>query len=64
MNSQDNLLEALIRELGMTHCPACQIPISPATVQVGWDYDPTAYPFGPLTWLKARHNILALRHFW
>jgi hypothetical protein len=51
MNSQDTPLEALIRELGMPRCSSCQTPIAPATVQVGWTYHPTAYPYGPLTWL-------------
>jgi hypothetical protein len=54
MPPQDEPLAALLRALGMTHCPACQTPISPATVQVGWDHRPADYPYGPLTWLVCR----------
>jgi hypothetical protein len=51
MSPQDNALEALIRELGVTHCPSCQTPITPTTVKVGWDHHPSDYSYGPVTWL-------------
>jgi hypothetical protein len=57
MNIQEDGLEALLRELGMTHCPDCQTPITLATVQVGWDHRPADYPFGPLTWLVCRARV-------
>ena len=47
MNPQDNPRDALIRELGLTHCPACQTPITSATVEVGWDHRPVVH-LGPL----------------
>jgi RNase P subunit RPR2 len=51
MSPQDDPRAALIRELGVTHCPQCQTPITPATVRVGWEHHPQDYPFGPVTWL-------------
>jgi hypothetical protein len=57
MNPKDDALEALIRELGMIHCPACQTPLTPATVQVGWEHHPRDYPFGPVTWLVCRARV-------
>jgi hypothetical protein len=57
MNSHDDALEALIRELGVTHCPACQTPITSATVQVGWEHQPREYAFGPVTWLVCRARV-------
>ena len=57
MPSPDDALEALIRELGMTHCPTCQTPITPATVHVGWTYHPVDYPFGPLAWLVCSARV-------
>ena len=51
--SQDELIEALIRGLGFTHCrtPECQTLITPATVVVGYDNRPRDYAYVPVTWL-------------
>jgi hypothetical protein len=57
MSPQNDALEALIRELGVTHCPACQTPITPATVQVGWEHQPRDYAHGPVTWLVCRARV-------
>jgi hypothetical protein len=57
MPAQETALEALIRELGVTHCPACQTQITPATVKVDWTYRPQDYPFGPLAWLVCRVSV-------
>ena len=54
MSPQDDQLEALIRELGFTHCFSCQTPITPGSVVVGYDQHPRDYPYGPVTWLVCR----------
>ncbi|MGH8066997.1 MAG: hypothetical protein ACRERE_17515 [Candidatus Entotheonellia bacterium] len=61
MSPQDDALAALIRELGVTHCPSCQTPITLTTVKVGWDHRPADYPYGPVTWLVCRACAHRLR---
>ena len=58
MSSQDDQLEALIRDLGLTHCrtPECQTPITPETVVVGWNNRAQwEHPLGGITWLTCTH---------
>jgi hypothetical protein len=61
MSPQDDPLEAVIKKLGFTHCPTCQLLIAPANVQVGWNPRAGDDAVFPIAWLTcttiaAEHN--------
>jgi hypothetical protein len=56
MTPQDDLLEAVIRGLGFTHCPMCQTRITTANVRVGWNPSAADDAVFPRAWLTCTHN--------
>jgi hypothetical protein len=59
MSLPDDPLEAIISRLGFTHCPACHVRITPATVQVGWNPASADDAVFPIAWLTCTHNRCA-----
>jgi hypothetical protein len=56
MNPQDEQLAEVVRGLGFTHCPTCQVFITPATVRVGWNPHAMDDAVFPLAWLTCTQH--------
>ena len=59
MSPQDDQLETVIRGLGFTHCPTCQVLITTAAVLVGWNPSAADDAVFPIAWLTCTHNRCA-----
>jgi hypothetical protein len=59
MAIQQHDLDIILRRLGVTHCSACGVQITPDTVVIGWNpragYDAVL----PIAWLTCSYNRCA-----
>jgi hypothetical protein len=59
MTPQQDQLEAIIRGLGITHCPTCHTRITASTVKVGWNPRSADDAVFPIAWLTCTYNRCA-----